>query len=90
MVARSLADSLSNVSVTRVILGVGEEMRPTSLGLSCAVLQGMSPKPAATDRLSIPLLVPAMSEQGENDDQAVEELDIKAAEAGSDDAALDE
>src|SRR5260370_39810268 len=36
------------------------------------------------------LLVPAMAEQGENDDQAVEELHIEAAEARRDDAALDE
>src|SRR5271165_6725342 len=40
--------------------------------------------------LPIALLVPAMPEQGENDDQAVEELNIEAAEAGRHNATLDE
>src|SRR5271165_2687201 len=41
-------------------------------------------------RLSIPLLVPAVAEESENDDEAVEELDVEAAQARRDDAALDE
>src|SRR5271166_2045514 len=44
----------------------------------------------ARRRLSIALLVPAVAEEGENDDEAVEELDVEAAQARRDDAALDE
>src|SRR5689334_271840 len=39
---------------------------------------------------SVADLIPAMAEQRQNDDQAVEELDIEAAQAGADDAGLDE
>src|SRR3984957_21289001 len=40
--------------------------------------------------LPIALLVPAMPEQSQNDDEAIEELHVEAAQAGRDYAALDE
>src|SRR5262245_16553869 len=39
---------------------------------------------------SIADLIPAMAEQRQNDDQAVEERDIEAAQADADNAGLDE
>ncbi len=40
--------------------------------------------------LPISLLVPAMPEQSQNDDEAVEELDVEAAQARRDNPALNE